>query len=454
MSSISVDALAAERLAPDQRDGTLPRLGVTWSGVLLSPTPVIGGIVVTASMEGIGYPRSLIGLVLGFVVGSAAVAWLSTWGPRTGLGQMAISTLAFGRGNVVPQAFLVVSLIAYSPLTLPGGGSALTTAVGIPLWLGVLLAGCLQLVVGLVGLRLLERLGLVITGLMALVVLVLAIDAFGQMPPPSSSPAGVTLIGGIFLGLALGLGNSYSWSVQASDLSRNLREKTPAWATFTIVFVSMVVPLTLLAAIGARIATVAAVDAPMERMYTVLGGGLLAVLALLAMGMALAAENSYNDLSNVLTLESWGIRWPRRIVSATLTLTAVLLTFLIAGNSLGELTENAIVVAGYFNAPWFGVMAWEMIRRRHQVRPWLVPARNAWSGAVSFLVSYAVLLMFTSTPVGDSLAMTTPLLGWIGIAPRMGFDGVELGYLAGTAVAFVMYAALSKKSREPISSPG
>jgi purine-cytosine permease-like protein len=216
----------------------------------------------------------------------------------------------------------------------------------------------------------------------------------------------------------------------------------------------MVIPLGTLGFIGAWIGTSSAVDEPMSRINEVLGGGLVAAVALLTLGLALAAENSYNDFSNVIIIRSWGLSWNRRAVSLISTTTAVSLAVLLHGNPLGDLSENGEIVLGYFCAPIFGVIAVELFRRRRQSRPWERRAETPVSAVAAFSLAFIALFAFTKTPLGDSVAMDIPGFEWVGIAPRLALHGIEGGYFAGVIIAallYVVFGRLERRWRQPSS---
>lgn len=436
------------RLPETARLATLPKLAFTWSGVLLSSTPIIAGIIVTQKSPTAGYPLGIIGLFFGLILGSSAVAWLSTWGPRTGLGQMPLNRLAFGRGNVLPEIVLVISLILWCTFNLIFGVTAILQVLHLPFAVGMLLVGGTQLVVGLLGYRAFERLGLLVTIVMLLVIVALTIGASHEMPPMSMIAVhGTVTLDGLALGVALGMGSTFSWNIQAADTSRNLPADTAPRRVFWTVWISMALPLCLLGFIGAWIGSASAVNEPMRRIDEVLGGGPVATIALVTLALGLAAENSYNDFSSVIILRSWGLHWNRRVVSALVTLAAIVLAVLMHGDMLGDLSENGGIILGYFCAPVFGVVAVELFRRRRQSETWKISATAPRSAAISFIVAYVALFAFTRTPLADAVSMEVPGLTWVGVAPRLVLHGLEGGYFAGIAIAAVLYVVLGRFER-------
>ncbi len=84
----------------DQRYGTPARLFTVWFAPQINMAGVFSGAL--AIVLGLGFWLALLAMVIGTVMGALLVAYLSTWGPRTGTGQLANSRLAFSGGVVLP----------------------------------------------------------------------------------------------------------------------------------------------------------------------------------------------------------------------------------------------------------------------------------------------------------------------------------------------------------------
>lgn len=427
------------RLGEDRRSGSLPSLGFVWAGVLLAPGTIITGMVAAGGSAGPGFVFGFLGLALGTVLGSISVGVLSIWGPRTGLAQMPMGRLAFGAANVVPQVFLIFSLVAYDSLNDVFGVNALANAIGIPFALALAGVVSVEVVVVLFGIELMRRFGVVISAAMLVIIGVLVVAAADVSADPM--PAGMSgfPIGPFLLASALGFSGSLSWTVQASDISRTLPARTSSHGVVWTVFTSMTLPLLVLGGIGAWISTDAGLDNPMGRVDSLLGGGAFAVIALLTMGTSLAVANAFNDFSAGLSLVQMGLRLPRPLASLCITACGVTLAIIARNTPLGELTSDIVLIAGYYTASWFGVVLVEMLFRRHQPQPWTIPARSSRRAVAAFLLGYLFLLPFSATPVGNEIAASTPLLAWIGWVSRNVLDGGGLGYPVGILAGAVLY---------------
>ena len=128
---------ASRPIAEDQRYGTPGRLFTVWFAPQVNMTGVFTGTL--AIVLGLGFWLGLLAMVIGTVLGSLVVGYLSTWGPRTGTGQLPNSRMAFGGGVVLPAALQWLSSIAWDALVGLFGGEALAALLGIPFWVAVLI---------------------------------------------------------------------------------------------------------------------------------------------------------------------------------------------------------------------------------------------------------------------------------------------------------------------------
>src|SRR3982074_2914493 len=115
---LSVETHGIAPIAEDQRYGTPRRLFTVWFAPQVNMTGGFTGAL--AIVLGRGFLPGARGRGLGSLV----VGYLSTWGPRTGAGQLPNSRMAFGGGVVLPAALQWLSSIAWDALVgLFGGGT-------------------------------------------------------------------------------------------------------------------------------------------------------------------------------------------------------------------------------------------------------------------------------------------------------------------------------------------
>lgn len=438
------------RLEENARSGSPRSLGATWAGVLLAPGTIITGMVAAGGSAGPGFAVGFAGLAAGVIIGTLAVGFISIWGPRTGMAQMPLGRLAFGALNVVPQIFLIASLIAYNALNDLFGVDALATSLGIPFIVALAAVVAIEVTVVIVGVRLMRILGTVISAVMLVISIGLIIGASQVAPAPA--PPGVEgfPVGPFLLAVGLGLSGSISWTVQACDLSRVLPARSSPAGVFAWVFIGMTVPLLVLGGIGAWVSTDAALNDPMVRVDQLLGGGVVATIALVALGTSLATANAFNDFSAGLSLKQMGVRFPRIVCSLFVTASGVTLALISRNTQLGELTSDIVLFAGYYTAPWFGVVIVELLYRWTDPRPWETIASKGRAAVAAFIIGFILLLPFTATPLGNQIAADYPVaLGWLGWVSRNVLDGGDGAYLAGAVFGAALYAIFRRMGRTP-----
>ena len=428
------------RLEESARSGSPRSLAAAWAGVLLAPGTIITGMVAAGGSAGPGFAVGFAGLALGTILGTTCVSLISIWGPRTGMAQMPLGRLAFGALNVVPQVFLVASLLAYNALNDLFGVDALASSLGIHFFIALAAVVAIEVTVVVFGVHLMRILGTVISAIMLVISIWLIVGASQVAPDPAPAGQSGLPMGPFLLAISLGLSGSISWCVQACDLSRVLPAHTSPARVFGWVFVGMTVPLLVLGGIGAWVSTDAALNNPMGRVDELLGGGTAAAIALVTLGVSLATANAFNDFSAGLSLKQMGLPFPRVVCSLFVTAAGVTLALVSRNTQLGQLTSDIVLFAGYYTAPWFGVVIIELILRWSEPRPWQVPSGATRAAVAAFIIGFILLLPFTATPLGNQLAADYPFpCGWLGWASRAFLDGGDAAYLMGVIFGAVLY---------------
>lgn len=213
---------------------------------------------------------------------------------------------------------------------------------------------------------------------------------------------------------------------------------------FLGVSIGMAVPLLVLGGIGAYISTAATLNDPLGRMGNVIGNGLTAQIALVVLCLSFALANGLNDYSAGLALQNIGLRLRRVVGSAIIAVSGLGLAFIFRSSSLGNLAEDILIIAGYYTVCWFGIVAIEVYLRRQQTTPWLLPPVAPGSALIAFATGLVLLLPFSDTPVGSSLAANFDALTWLGIVPRHFTEGGGLGYEAGMLISGLLYLVLRR----------
>ncbi len=111
---LSVETQGIAPIPEEQRYGTPGRLFTVWFAPQVNMAGVFTGAL--AIVLGLGLWLGLLAMMIGTVLGALLVAYLSTWGPRTGAGQLPNARMAFGGGVVLPAVLQWLSSIAWTAL--------------------------------------------------------------------------------------------------------------------------------------------------------------------------------------------------------------------------------------------------------------------------------------------------------------------------------------------------
>ena len=163
VGDLSVETHGIAPIPEEQRYGTPRRLFTVWFAPQVNMAGIFTGAL--AIVLGLGFWLGLLAMMIGTVLGVLLVAYLSTWGPRTGAGQLPNARMAFGGGVVLPAVLQWLSSIAWTALVGLFGGEALAVLLGMPFWIAVLIVLGVQGAVGFFGYELIHRLQVVLTGI-------------------------------------------------------------------------------------------------------------------------------------------------------------------------------------------------------------------------------------------------------------------------------------------------
>src|SRR3989442_12021601 len=99
---LSIEAHGMEPIPEGSRYGSIGRVFTVWFTPNLVPAAFFIGTLAAASFLQVGFVTGVIAIVLGNLIGSVLVGILGTMGPATGMAQMPLARLAFGKSIVLP----------------------------------------------------------------------------------------------------------------------------------------------------------------------------------------------------------------------------------------------------------------------------------------------------------------------------------------------------------------
>lgn len=441
---LAVETHGIAPIGEHQRYGRPGRLFTVWFAPQVTMTGVFTGTLAVAL--GLGFWLGMLAMVIGTVLGSLVVAYLSTWGPRTGSGQLPISRMAFGGGVIIPAALQWLSSIAWDGLVGLFGGEALSELLGIPFWLAVLIVLVCQGSVGFFGYELIHRVQAVLTVVLfaTFVVFAAKLVAGHQVITPATV-AGPDLVGAFVMEVTIALSLAISWASYAADFSRYLPADSSRARVFGFSFAGIVLAYIFVQGIGIAGANLLS-NQTAAGVRSVMGSGVLGVVALLAITLAAIGSSAMNDYSGSLALQTVGVRVRRPMSAVIVTVLAFLLILWLHADDTASRFESVLLLVGYWIPAFVAVIAidWAVrTRGRLTVNPATEPTTRADAVAamVAFVLAYAAAVPFMNT----TLYQGPIALAW---------HGADVAYFVNFVVAAVLYGGYRLVRRRGASMQG
>lgn len=437
------------------RHGKPWHVGGLWFAAQLVPTALFLGVLGGPSGLGLSYWAAFGAIVLGNVLGALGPAAMSLTGPKTGLPLLAQARVPFGRVTGVVGILAAITSVAFIALGAIFGAEALQVAFGLPPIIAVLLVFFLEGLVSVAGYRIMHLFErsmaiLVAAGFVFITIIVLA--DVGSIP--AAATAGSTSsIGMFFLMAAISFGFSFGWAHNAPDYCRYLPATTSGPKLFWATFGGIALACIWMEILGLTASTMLSGSAPMAAINTLVGGGPIGALIMVAMYLGVVANATVAQYSAGLQILGAGVRLPRPVVTAIVAAFAFALTLYLQSGDLAEKFTNVLLLATYWVGPFLGI--WLVLWTRKPdhsafMRTATTPVAQLHSGRpalISLVAGYLLSLPFSSTAVGSELAQShNPAALWVGSISRGILDGADLAYPVGLVFGAIIYRLLTRKT--------
>jgi nucleobase:cation symporter-1, NCS1 family len=414
----------------DNRYGHARRLFTVWFAPQMNMTGVFTGSL--AIVFGLGFWLGLLAMVIGTILGALPVAYLSTWGPRTGTGQLPASRMAFGGTVILPAIVQWLSSIAWDGLVGLFGGEALSVLLHTPFWVGVVIVLALQGIVGIFGYELIHRVEAVMTVVLVITFAVLTAKLLSGNHPIVTPPTvhHGDLVGSFILEVTVALSLAISWASYASDYSRYLPANSKRKPVFWYSLSGIVLGYVCIQAIGIAGAKALGAETA-EGVRNVMGGGFIGGLALVVIALAAVGSNAMNDYSGSLALQTVGVRVRRPVSAVVVTVIAFFLILWMHGGDTSSRFENVLLFVGYWIPAFFAIVTIDWFYRARG-RATVNPARegtlrsDAIAAIIAFIVAFGVAVPFMNT----SIVVGPVAKAW---------DGADVAYYVNFLVAAIIY---------------
>ena len=148
---LTVETRGMEPVPEGNRYGSPLRVFSVWFAPNLVPPAFFVGTLAAAEFLQLGFATGLLAIVLGNLIGSSVVGLLATLGPRTGMAQMPLARLPFGKSIVLPAALNWVACIAWDAFDSIFGAAAISLLTGAPFVVSLLIIIVSQAIIGIRG---------------------------------------------------------------------------------------------------------------------------------------------------------------------------------------------------------------------------------------------------------------------------------------------------------------
>lgn len=349
---LEIEPHGLEHIRRDERHGHPFSLFTLWFAAnLVVATWAIGNLAVGVfgeSMHG-----ALLGLLIGNLLGGAALGIVCTFGPRLGVPQLVQSRAAFGfLGNFGPGGLTYLAGIGWFAVNTVYGAYALVTLTGLSYFVALAILVIAQVILAIYGHNMIHLFERVMSVALGVVFAILAVFTFAHATfntpfnPKAPVPFGGE-VGGFIITIGLAISYYIGWMPYASDYSRYLPEKTKSSRVFLFTFLGSFIPCLVLEALGAL-----TVSIPMPASATTstdqiahLMPGILAGVALLAIVFGTAAANSLNIYSgamSALVVHADLKSWTKAIVTGAIFGAAAAALLLVSNATLASFKEDTI----------------------------------------------------------------------------------------------------------------
>jgi NCS1 family nucleobase:cation symporter-1 len=441
---LSIEGHGMEPIPESARYGSVSRVFTVWFTPNLVPAAFFLGTLAAASFIGLGFWTSIAAILVGNLVGSVVVGALATMGPRTGMAQMPLARLAYGKSIVVPGLLNWISCIGWDGINSVFGAAAITILTGLPFVVSLIIIVACQGLLGILGYEAIHTFEKYMAIVLGAMFIVLTIAIAGQASTGiarTDAVSGADQIGAFILYTTIIASFVLAWALYASDYTRYLPENTSSSRVFWWTVLGLTLSAGWVETLGLLVADKATKGGAVDTINTILSGTPLAALAMLAIGIGTIAVNAMNDYTGSLSLQAAGIRLPRVYSAIVVAVLGFLVTlWLNAGDLVGKI-ENILLFLSYWIAPWAAVVLadWRLRHGRAAVNR-LVDFAGLPSGGLALaalIVGFVVSLPFQTSTVGGDLAASTGLP--INSIAANQLHYADLAYLVGFVVSFAIF---------------
>ncbi|OQE24443.1 hypothetical protein PENSTE_c007G09669 [Penicillium steckii] len=454
-----VESRGIERVLPEEREKVTPsttlHMLLMWFSMTLATNNIIVGSMGTLVLR-LSFKDAALCAVFGNLVGASTVAYMSTWGPRSGNRTLIVARYFMGYyPSKVCCMLNVCTNLGYSMVNCVVGGQILSKVSGgsVSVLVGIAVVAFTSWAMAMFGMRIFqvyERFAWLPQLMVLCVMLGSAGPHFDFNTQTEDSQAVLNAKRISFFSLSLSV--ALAWAPLAADYYVYYPANVKRWRTFAVTVLGCGQAMMITLLIGIGLGTMMASHKVYALKYGTAPGGLM-MAAYDSLGgfgkfcavinvLALVANNTpgaYSMGMNFQMLGGFFQRVPRPVFT---TLTTVIYTACAMGgrNQLYEIFRGFLPLIGYWVIIWFVIVVEEdlLFRRKcgYDWTLWNQPEKlpKGIAAAISFLVGWAgAILGMNQSYYSGVIAQLT--------------HGSDLGIWMGAAFTAVAYPPLRMLER-------
>jgi nucleobase:cation symporter-1, NCS1 family len=453
---VQLERQGIEHVPPEARYGKPWKMFTVWFAPQLNPVTFFLGALGPAF--GLSFWQSVFAILLALVISGLPVAWLTTWGPKTGLSQMVLTRSPFGRSTRVISVLNWITTVGWQAFDNVFGAAALNILFDIPFWLGILIILVGQTTISFLGYEAVHRFQRIMTYVLGAVFLFLTIKVLSGEGTTAidATVTGPDAVGAFILMVAAIMGNTFTWTTFAADYSRYLPENSDPRRVFGATFFGLVLSSLWIELLGLAVASQildGGLGGTVTTIRDIMGGGLLGVIGVIAAYLGIVSINALDDYTGSLSLQAAGVKLMRPVtalISATAAFIASLV-FIYGSDDLPTKAQNFLLFIAYWVSAWLGIVTVDYIQKRGRFDPARLSDESRLpsgkSALLAFVIGTLAALPFSNTTFGYDFISAHPdswlryLLGDITINS---LHGADIGLVVGFCVAAIVYLVLTQ----------
>ncbi|WMT52019.1 MAG: cytosine permease [Ferroplasma sp.] len=381
---------------------------------------------------GLSIQMALFSMILGSIMGSLLVGFMSKTGTLTGLPQMILGRRAFGKHfGIFMTGLQWLNTLGWLTVNLILASFAFSLAFHIPYYEISILAMAVVIFLisnsGRKAISYFEKTMSLVLGILFIFIVANATFHAGELYAYKPMYYGF----GVAFGITLATSFSYlmSWGPYAADYSRYNKTRNSFIYTFSGGLLA-----TVWAEIAGLLVAIMSLNPsgnPAGDLSSVLGSyGVIGLSAIFLGGIAADAINLY---SNSISLKSTGLNLRRIYTVATGIIIATVLSIILY-TRFYSFYEDFLFLLDYWITPWLGIMIADffIVNKNNAFNFKSIPGFNV-SGIFSYFMALAISIPFMD-----------PGIIYEGVISKLYLGGVDISYYISFILALLLYPLMRK----------